>query len=218
LAEYLIRDRNELALSDLAVRDPGDSAFPAEYWESTPVLQSSAALLCLGASQIGPALITFSQQTPEPQVAEQTQPEPPPPVTLLSPLETRPVALSETTAIRVFCEASLAIAVPGLALPIRRRTLAPVTDRPKTASSNPGSCESLPSPQPLRFRTLLDLHNPVFQTAKRRIAPAGQISLDWNAIPPETVQWQSKPTRRTVALVLPKLGGDVTRLMGGTGK
>ncbi len=210
-AEYLTGDPNGIQTA-LPFRDLGAAAFPEEAWEVTPVLQSSRALLGLSDSQIGPGLVTFPQVTEEPQLETPSQ------VTVLTPLEIRPVALFETTATRVFCEPSLVIAVPGLALIVRRRTLAPVTDRAKTASSEPGVYESLPSPQPLRFRTVLDLHNPVFQTAKRRIAPAGQVPLAWNAIPPESVLWQSKLTRRTVAPVLPRLTGGVARLTGGTGR
>jgi hypothetical protein len=217
VAEYLIANGNEipLALSDLPGRDPGDAAFPEECWETAPVLQSSAALVRLSAAQIGPGLITFSPVVPEPQVVEQTQSEPPSPVTEFAPLGTRPLAFSEAIATRIFCAPPLAIAVPGLALPPRRRMLAQVTESARTGSSEPGARETLPSPEPLRFRTVLDLHNPVFQTTKRRIAPARQVSLDWNAIPPETVLWQSKPTRRPVALVLPRLSGGVTRQLGG---
>jgi hypothetical protein len=63
----------------------------------------------------------------------------------------------------------------------------------------------------VRFRTLLDLHNPVFQTTKRNIAPAGQVRLEWNAIPPETVGWRHNLTRRQVAPLLPKLSRAVNR-------
>jgi hypothetical protein len=217
-AEYLAGDPHGFQPA-VPFRDPGAATFPEEDWDVAPVLLSSAAVLCLSASQIGPALVTIPKVPQDPELVEpelETPPGPPSQITLLATLETLPLALSETTAIRAFCEPALTIAVPGLALPARQRALAPIADQARTSSFEPGSRESLPSPQPLRFRTLLDLHNPIFQTAKRRIAPASQVALDWNAIPPESVLWQSKPTRRTVAPVLPRLSGEVTRLMGRT--
>jgi hypothetical protein len=228
-------------------RDAGDAAFPEEYWGGAP--DTSAALLSLGASQFGPAPITFPTVHVEPKVVEPeavedpqfepdvvepvpeavepvvaepllvepvepvvTQPEPPPQVTRLAQLQTRPLPLPEPIAVRVFCEPPSTIAIPGLAVRLRSLTLARVPARPETASSQPAPVECLPASQPVRFRTLLNLHNPAFQKPKRRIAPVPRVPLDWNAIPPETALWKSNPLRRPIAPVIPKLSRGVTPL------
>ena len=146
------------------------------------------------------------------------QPEPPAQVTALADIQTRPLAISDAVPARVFCDPSLSIALPELAGRVRHSTLAPIAARTRTVEAIPslqrgaphtlcaqaGSPDSLPAPQPVRFRALLDLHNQLFQTTKRRIAPASQVPLDWNALPPESIQWQSEPVRRQVAPLIPK--------------
>ena len=200
LAPYLIAEHPAPPL--LFLLDPDWAAFPAEDWEVEPLVQSSSALLSLGLSQIGPGLMSFAGALLQP---EQTEPEPPAEITSLSPLETRALSGSEPVPASVFCDPILDIAMPGLALQARHSALAPKAARNQTTSLERPAHQSLPSPQPLRFRTVLDLNNPIFETTRRRIATAGRVPMAWKAVAPETIQWPSKPTRRTAAALLPKI-------------
>jgi hypothetical protein len=233
-AEYLIADSKVIhpAPQELFVRDLGNAAFPEEDWGSATVLEASSAAISLDAAQIGIDPVTFPRAEPvvtktvvanvvaHIAVAErvETRPEPPAQVTSLADIQTRPLANSETIPARVFCEPSSAIALPGLVGRARHSALAPIAARTRIVESSqelaqarhtlcaqPGLPDSLPAPEPLRFRALLDLHNHIFQTTKRRLAPASPVPLDWTALPPESIQWRSKPVRRQVAPLIPKL-------------
>jgi hypothetical protein len=228
-AEYLIADSKVIhpAPPELFLKDPGDAAFPEEDWGSATVLEASSAAISLDAAQIGIDPVTFPRAEPvvtktlvaHIAVAErvETRPEPPARVTSLADIQTRPVAISVAIPARVFCDPSSSIALPGLAGRVRHSALAPIAARTqivesqnesaahRTLCAQPGLPDSLPAPEPLRFRALLDLHNHIFQTTKRRLAPASQVPLNWTALPPEIIQWRSKPVRRQVAPLIPKL-------------
>lgn len=210
----LIADRSGIKAAPPAfdLRDAGEAAFPPQEWDVAPVM------LTLEDAQIEPAPMTFAPPLPaalvEPQLVEpqliEPQFEPPAAIFDLAPLRTWPLTVKEAIGIRVFCAPSLSLTVPGLKLEARHSALAPVAARaPQSTSTLPAPVqERLPETQPLRFRTLLDLHNPIFHPAKRRIALTGKVLLEWNAIAPEAEPWRSTPARRPIVLMLPKLPND----------
>jgi hypothetical protein len=67
-----------------------------------------------------------------------------------------------------------------------------------------GPIECLPAPEPLRFRTLLDLRVATFRTSPHRLFPAPLVPLTWKAVPPEALDWSLALQRRRPGPILPK--------------
>lgn len=151
----------------------------------------------------------------EPVAAQPQEPEPPAPITALAQLDIRPLPIVETLDLlgnlraKVFAELPLSPALPGLAGPILDFRLAPIPAQ-ETLSPQAGSYDQITSPEPVRFRTPLNLDNPILRASvvevfRRGLAPAPQVPLDWHAIAPGPIPWQFKPIRRQEAILVPTL-------------
>jgi hypothetical protein len=159
------------------------SALPDEPHYSIPVLES------------------------QPQAIE---PEAPPLITSLVSPPIAPFRAGASDAPRRFRDSPLDMALPVPVYQPHCHALKFVAAPPAAApradvSPQRGRIEHLPAPEPLRFRTLLDLRVAAFHTSTHHLFPAPLPPLTWNAAPPEALNWPLVLQRRRHGPILPKL-------------
>ena len=171
-------------------------------------LDSSKISPLPGPNSAEPPLGFMPRLETRPQAIEPQSPPTLPLPQLIASLDfpSRPLQMASPQAQRTFLDCSLEMAFPlPVSLPPCNALRFVEAPPAQELSSQPGQPACLPAPEPLRFRTLLDLRVSVFQTSTRCLFPAPRAPLSWNAEPPEALDWPLALLRRRPGPILPKL-------------